>query len=889
MPSTVVDAASGVSETVLANGLRILVKPQPDNPMVTTMIWYAVGSRDEGVGETGLSHYLEHMLFKGTETLPPGAIDRLTQKNGGQNNASTRPDATEYHFTFPADRWEVALEIEADRMRNANCPQGEFDSEKTVVLNELYIGLDDPMNVLLETVESAAFPVARYHHPVIGWEEDVVSTTRERMLAYYRKHYHPERATMVIVGGVDRERAVARASELLGRIPRGDTVRFEMKEPAPRGETRLTLVQDTQVARLVLAFRSTSILDPKEPHLDVVSAVLSGDKTARLDKALVDTGLAASVQAWSDTRRDDGIFTIVVQPAPGHDLDELERATKEVLAGLVATGPTADELTLAKKKILASQVFSQASSSGYASRLGSLAVVGDWKYVLRYPAVIEATTVEDAKTAAARVFDPSKAVVGRSLPKPGAAAGGGSATADDEDDGDDEARADKGARRARRRDGGAAAPAGGAAATIDRALTLAPTRVVLENGLRVVVLHRSTAPVFHARLSVLDGRLREAVPGLDALTGACLEEGTTERSGEAVAAAIGAVGGELSVAPSSVTVKTMSADAPVGLSILAEVATKPAFEQDAFLRRRERQLVELAEELDTPRVVAQLRFQAAVYGEGHPMGRSALGTEASVKAIERAQVVAHHRTVWTPSNAVLTVVSDLEPADVVARVRAALAGWSGEAPGALTPVELPPLHAERVDVALDRAQTNLFVGHRGIVRTDPDFVALEVTDNVLGTGSGFTDRLSKTVRDKAGLAYSVYGNVTGNAGSIPGTFRMYAGTKPSDAARALAMMKEQLSLLLGSAPPTPEEMEGAKAALRGGVIASCETSEGLLGLLFLCERFGLGFDYPRRYLAAVEGVSADEVVRVARKHLHPEALVEVVVGPEKAADAAPAK
>jgi zinc protease len=165
MKKTVIDPASGVSETVLDNGLTILVKPMPDDPMVTTMIWYGVGSRDEDVGETGLSHYLEHMLFKGTEKLRPGEIDRLTQKGGGTNNASTRHDATEYHFTFPADTWETAIEIEADRMRNANCPQAEFDSEKKVVLNELYIGLDDPNDVLHEAVESAAFPVSRYHHP----------------------------------------------------------------------------------------------------------------------------------------------------------------------------------------------------------------------------------------------------------------------------------------------------------------------------------------------------------------------------------------------------------------------------------------------------------------------------------------------------------------------------------------------------------------------------------------------------------------------------------------------------------------------------------------------------------------------------------------------------
>jgi len=887
-PQTVIDEASGVSETVLDNGLTLLVKPQPDNPMVTCMIWYAVGSRDEGVGETGLSHYLEHMLFKGTSILKPGDIDRLTQRNGGTNNASTRTDATEYHFSFPADRWEVALEIEADRMRNSNCPQEEFDNEKKVVLNELYIGLDDPNDVLMETVGSATFPVARYHHPVIGWEEDVTTTTRERMLAYYRKHYHPERATVVIVGGVDRARAVARAAELFGAIPRGGTTRFEMKEPPTRGETRVTLVQDTQVPRLMLSYRSTHLLDPKEPHLDLVSTILSSDKTSRFERLIIDTGVAVEAQCYSDTRRDDGVFVVVAQPAPGTTLDALEAAVKQVLADFVKDGPTEAELKAAKAKAVAQQVFSQATSSGLANRIGSLAVVGDWRYVVRYPQVIEASTAADVQAAAARVFDPRKAVVGRSVPKdapPDAGGGGGcGGPGDDGDDGDDgagddgdPARAGKGAygRRRRSPEGGGA---GGAGSAIDQALTLTPARKVLPNGLRVVVLPRAAAPVFHARLAVFDGRLAEEVPGLDAFLGGLLEEGTTKRSGDQVAQAIGEVGGELSSAAGGVVVKVLSRDAALALSVLAELATSPALAPEAVERIRMQQAAAIDEELDTPRAVAQQRFNAAVYGASHPMGRSPRGTKASVAAVTRAQVAAHHAKVWTPRNAALFVVTDLAPADVLALVEGALGGWQGgDAPKLELPA-LPPRAAATVEVPLPRAQTNVFLGHLGIVRTDPDFVALQVLDNVFGTGAGFTDRLSMAIRDKAGLAYSVFGNVTGSAGVVPGTFRVYAGTKPEDAVRARAMMREQLALLFTS-PPTPEELAGAKAALRGAMVSACEGSENLLALLALCERFGLGFDYPRRYLEAVEKVTADDVTRVAKAHLFPDALVEVVVGP----------
>jgi zinc protease len=386
--------------------------------------------------------------------------------------------------------------------------------------------------------------------------------------------------------------------------------------------------------------------------------------------------------------------------------------------------------------------------------------------------------------------------------------------------------------------------------------------------------------VFHARLAVFDGRLVEEAPGLDALAGELLEEGTTKRSGDQVAQAVGEVGGDLASSAGGVTVKVLSRDAALALSVLAEVAASPAFAADAVERVRAQQIAAIDEELDTPRAVAQQRFHAAVYGEGHPMGRSPRGTKASVGALTRDQVAAHHAKVWVPRNAALFVVTDLPAADVVALAEAALGGWQGgDAPKVELPA-LPPRAAATIEVPLERAQTNAFLGHLGITRSDPDYVALEVLDNVFGTGAGFTDRLSKNIRDKAGLAYSVFGNITASAGVVPGTFRIYAGTKPEDSARARAMMREQLGLLFTS-PATADELAGAKAALRGAMVSACEGSENLLALLAMCERYGLGFDYPRRYLEAVEKVTADDLQRVAKAHLFPDALVEVVVGPAK--------
>jgi zinc protease len=888
-PKTVLDEASGISETTLGNGLRLLVKPQPENPVCACMIWYAVGARDEDVGETGLSHYLEHMQFKGTDKYPKGAIDKVTQKNGGSNNASTRNDCTEYHFTFPADRWPAALEIEANRMRNSDVQQTEFDPEKNVVLQELKKDLDDPEDVLNEAVNSASFRVCGYHHPVIGWPEDVETTTRERMKRYYLKHYTPDRATIVIVGGVDRDAVIADVVAKFSSIPRGDVVRHELAEPPPLGETRLT-IRMGEVPRLLMAFRSVSISDPKEPWLDLVSSILAGDKTTRLEKRLVDTAIAASASCWSDTRRDDGLFEIQVEPTEGHTLEECEAAVKEVLAEFVAKGPTAEEIARARAKIMAGQVFQQESSMGLGERLGSLAVVTDWRYHLRYPQVLASATADNLRDISKQVFDPTKAVVGRSVPadeggadkgdaaKPTGAGGGGAPH-----------RSDalgwiKGARGAARR----GESDGGAASAIERALDLKPTRVVLDNGLTVILLRRTNAPVFFASLAVRDGRLGEATPGLDTFVGSLFAEGTTAHTGEEIAAAIGAVGGSLSSAGAGVSSKTLSKDAGLALQLIAEVLTKPAFAADAIERIRGQQLQAIEQELDTPRAVADAKFRAAVYGSAHPLGHSANGNAESVKAITREQVVAHHARFFVPKNATLTIVSDQSPDAILPLVKEALGSWAGGEKPTLNLPAIPTPAARSIHARVSKKQTNLFLGHVGVVRSDPDYVALEVMDNVFGTGAGFTDRLSQNVRDQKGLAYTVFGNITSNSGIVPGSLRVYAGTNPEDAARALTEMRKEVQGILDR-PPTPEELAGAKAALRGGMVTRLETASDVATVLDLCERYGLGFDYPKRYLEALEKVTSEDVVRVGKSHIHPDALVEVVVGPNEQPDATPGK
>src|SRR5262245_12375319 len=256
-------AAEEVRRTVLDNGLVLLTKELHTSPIVTTMIWYRVGSRNEEVGQTGKSHFLEHMLFKGTDRFQKGQIDLLTLKNGGGNNAFTSHDFTAYYFNFAADRWRIALEIEADRMVNCTFVPDEFEAEKKVVIEELKTSLDSPWGLLLQELDAAAYKIHAYRNPIVGWLQDVERATAEEQQAYYRKHYQPNNAILVLTGDFETDRVLEDVARQFASLPAGslpDPV--TVVEPEQRGEKRIAVRWRSKVPRLGIAYHAPAIAHP---------------------------------------------------------------------------------------------------------------------------------------------------------------------------------------------------------------------------------------------------------------------------------------------------------------------------------------------------------------------------------------------------------------------------------------------------------------------------------------------------------------------------------------------------------------------------------------------------------------------------------------------------
>ena len=316
-----------VHESTLANGLKVLVQEVHTAPVVSFMVWYKVGSRNESAGITGISHLLEHMMFKGTPTYGKGEIARLLQRNGASFNAGTSLDYTCYYEVLASDRLEMAVQMEADRMRNALIPDEEHRLEMTVVRSELERNEDNPHRALYLESFAQAFKAHPYHWPTIGWRTDVEQITTDQIRDYYHSHYMPNNATVVVVGDVDLAKAQAMVEKYFGPIPRGtDPPPVNIVEPQQQGERRFKIRKPGDTQYLMVSWRNPAITDPDTYALDVLGIILGHGKTSRLYRGLVEKKLAADVDASNETARDPFLLIVQATVAPGATLDSLESA-----------------------------------------------------------------------------------------------------------------------------------------------------------------------------------------------------------------------------------------------------------------------------------------------------------------------------------------------------------------------------------------------------------------------------------------------------------------------------------------------------------------------------------------------------------------------------------
>lgn len=418
---------AGVTRHQLDNGLTILLKEQHSAPVISWWVLYRIGSRNERTGQTGVSHWVEHMMFKGTETFPGGELDKMISREGGMWNAQTSMDYTAYFETMPADRIDLALRLEADRMANALFEPEEVESERTVIISERQGAENSPLFWLGEEVRAAAFRVHGYHHEILGDQADLESMTRDDLYGHYRRHYMPNNAIAVAVGDFDSAALLKRIDELYGALPPGEVPKlFQRPEPEQQGERRVRVERPGNNAFLEIAYHAPAATDDDWFKLAILNSVLTGpsgmgggsvdNKTSRLYQALVKTEITADVDGSVMPTIDPYLYDLVATVRPGRTLEETEAAMDAELERIVNEPITQAELDKAKKQARALFAYSTERVTAQAFWLAFAENFESYTWFEQYVPRLEAVTIEDVQDMARRYLRPQNRTVGWFVP-----------------------------------------------------------------------------------------------------------------------------------------------------------------------------------------------------------------------------------------------------------------------------------------------------------------------------------------------------------------------------------------------------------------------------------------------------------------------------------------
>jgi zinc protease len=412
--------AEPVQEFVLDNGLKVLLLEDHKSPSVTFQVWYRVGSRNEKDGKSGLAHFLEHFMFKGTPTTGPEEYSRIIAKNGGQSNAFTTTDMTVYFATMSRDKISVELELEADRMANALLGDTYFEPEKKVIQEERRLRTDDnPAAALGEVVNAVAYTVHPYRRPVVGWMEDIQNLTRQDLVDFYKLYYSPSNAFIVVTGDFSTAELLPKIKAAYGKIPRGaDAPKVSVTEPEQRGERRVIFKKEAELPFVLMFYHAPNLKSPDSYALDLLSVVLAGGRSSRLYHELVyQKRLAHSIDAdYSSVSIDPTGFSIDAQLLPGKDPAELEGEIDRVVEKVKSELISDKELQKAKNQVEAAFIFAQDSIFGQAMKIGYYEIAGGWRQMESYLDGIRKVTREDIRRVAKRYLDRDRRTVGTLIP-----------------------------------------------------------------------------------------------------------------------------------------------------------------------------------------------------------------------------------------------------------------------------------------------------------------------------------------------------------------------------------------------------------------------------------------------------------------------------------------
>lgn len=834
----------------LENGQTVIIQEVHSNPIVTVDTWIRTGSINENDKNNGVSHFLEHLFFKGTTTLAPGEFDKILETKGAITNAATSKDFTHYYITIPSNYFELALDLHSDMLLNPLVPRKELEKERKVVIEEISKDETNPQNVLYENLVSMLYKTHPYKRKVIGTRDIISTIQREEILDYYNKFYVPSNMVTVIVGDVDTEKTLELVKKGFNReFKKVNVENFPAEKPLTC-QLRKIVNLPSQSGYMLIGFRSVRITHNDTYALDVLSTILGSGRSSVFYKNIKDgKQLAYSIGTSNSSYKDDGIFYVSANFVP-ENLEKLEIAIFDEIKNVQKKGVTEEQLELAKNIIERDTYYERESISSIAQEIGyTMVTANDIKFYNYYVENIKKVTTDDVKRVANKYLGVERSAVSIVLP---------------ENINEVEISANQKVENF--------APA---VLVSENSLT---KKYKLSNGAELLVTPNDVNEIVAISIYAKGGTFLDKIPGTSVLTADVMMKGTRNYSSSELAKILEDNGIKISPTVRAdafvVNVLTTKPQYEKTIELLKEVLNNATFDDFEIEKTVNEKLNRIKSDRDIPLQVALENYKSLIF-EGTPYSYTGKVIEKTYPKITHKDIVEYYDKIFAPQNVVISVNGNVDGEKVSEDFTKIFANKKGEAfdykmyenlIGRLTcpKSEIKSMPETKTDWIFMAWQVS------GL-KNKKDYATLQVIDSMLGTG--MSSRLFKNIRDQEGLAYqlgSAYGpNMMG------GAFVVYIGTNPKNLDKAQKKLLEEVFRLKKEFVGT-KELQEAKDKLIGNFIISQETNLEKASTLGWFEVSGRGYNFKDEYVQLINSVTESDIIEVANKYFTTNYVLSIV-------------
>ena len=877
------------------NGMNVLLLQDNASPVATVQIVYRVGSKNEVLGNTGSTHLLEHLMFKGTPTFNKKSGTTITdvlQNTGAQLNATTWYDRTNYFETLPSDKIGLALQIEADRMRNSLLTKEDKEAEMTVVRNEFERGENDPNSLLDKEIWASAYIAHPYHHSTIGWKSDIEKAPIEVLRNFYNTYYWPDNATLTIIGDFKKENIFELIEKHFGGITKAPNPMPQpyTEEPQQYGPRKIIVKKPGELGVVNKAYKIPGALHEDLPALNILGEIIGSGPSAILNKTFVDTRMGIYSYASATNFKEVGLFTIGVGFPTTSKHEDIDAKISEVVAKIQKEGVTQDEVNRVVAKISAQTILGRDGSGVIASELNEAIAAGDWTDFVTGVDRLKKVTPADVLSVSQKYLLEDQSTTGYFIPKQSGAQGQDAPQANNflpengpfyyrHPEGDHSHEETSLAVSSEQKNNTAEV------ALDDNVIEKSPSAYKREKlaGIDVVSVKTSAKDFVTVAASISLGNFVNETknPMISSLTASMLSKGTTLNDKSKFSEKLQKLGVNLNVNASTTKInigfKCLKKDLDQVITLLAEELRNPLFDVKEFENLKQQFIGNTQQNLNDPGERGGIALSQAIYPKGNPNYSLSVEEDlANIKSATLDEVKAFHKKYFGPASMHLVIVGDTEGANLNTSLKKSFKNWNGGVTETLKFEEAVKAASKTEVITIaEKPSAELYIGqYTGLKRADADYIPFYIANYTLG--AGFAGRLMQTVRDNDGLTYSISSGMGGNI-TTGGYWMVNASFNPSLFQKGLDATMVQVNKWVNDGI-TQTELENKKTNLIGSFKVGMSTTNGMARTILSFVERGLEPNYIEQYPKDIEKVTLTQVNDAIKKHIQLDKMIIIKSG-----------